>query len=91
MPAGTRCIQPGAQGPTFDYKEEDGEQKVPLAGQEGARQVPLHIPGSVHPATKGQLIHTHYWCDVELDVPWGGDVNLELPFAIYAPQSPQCM
>jgi hypothetical protein len=52
-----------------------------------ARYVPLPL-GVIEPETHGRLVHCTYYCEVDLDVPMGGDVRLRIPVTIYAPQRP---
>jgi len=39
----------------------------------------------VQPQTHGRLVTADYWVEVELGVPMGSDVRVDLPTTIYAP------
>jgi hypothetical protein len=55
-----------------------------------SRFVPLVLAntGGLQPETHGTLVTCSYWCEVDLDVPWGSDIRVALPVKIYAPQPP---
>lgn len=63
-----------------------GLPKFTSAMGDAARYVPLILQNRssepVQPQTHGRLVECVYWVEAELDVPWGGDVRVDLPTTI---------
>lgn len=52
------------------------------------QKMPLPLPVNLKPTTAGEFVRCSYKYTVECQVSWGGDIKLEMPVLIYAPQPP---
>jgi hypothetical protein len=52
------------------------------------QNMPMPLPSMLKPTTGGEFVKCSYNYTVECQVSWGGDIKIQMPVTIYAPQPP---